>query len=1321
MVAMGDDDPKRISEAKRWYKAAKEVGNREEEAKWANVIGNLLKKKGEYVEALKWLRIDCEISFERLSPNHCFPSCQSIGEVFLLLKDFQNALFYQKKHLGLAKDTNDIVEQQRANTQLGRTYYDMLLSVKDDQHLVRSAKKYFKSAMELAQTLKENPPATNYSFVKEYIDSHNNMGMLEMELENFGEAEKFLTRGLQICEEEEVKEDDDSRTRLHHNLGFVYMELRKWDKAKGHMEKDVGICRRIGHRLGEAKGLMNLGVLYYKNHKYDEALKIYRIACNLAKQLEDEDLLVNEIDQNIESAKEAMIVMDEVKKEEQNLKKLTRDMSTAKGTPRERKCLLQLHAALDSLIEKATTINYWSKVREFGKRKKRIASELYDKEKLSDSFLTVGDAYYNLRKFGKASKWYMKSWETYKSIGHLEGQAMAKLNIGNALDSDGNWEEALAAFEESYRIAIEAKLPSRQLSALENMHYIHLIRFDNDDEARRLQVEINLLKQLKERELEKQDGKENCCSETDTEGSLRSLDDGFNACGSPETLVGIEEVDDDVPLTSLLKSSRSSPKIRPTCMGKEKISSNFSKVSPRGSSKSACNQEVVAGRKRLRVVLSDDEDAMCTEVQCSKSRTHSCPVEDVATSYETRHRSNTVGPACIFQDISAVPSNSAIRSHDPVNIEESSSSHKTSVPFVTTQNDQGFRSSSTNELDVSASKQYITIKIDEELIHVEADSLLATDKLSIEHVKIEVACFYYLQLPTEKRSKGFPIIQHIKWGDKVIESLETIKTLMDHMGKVLIEGSVDNWVQKRFIKVYVEGCKEVSQTPDIKLMKKLYDPEVSEDEVIVSDCELHDLSVTPLLKALDVYRTFVMLDLSHNLLGNETMEKLQHVFTSSGVKYSTLTLDLHCNQFGPSALYQICECPLLYTRLTVLNISGNRLTDACACYLSTILQNCRALYSLNIEGCFITSRTIQTVADALDSGSILEQLCIGHNNPISGDALISLLAKLTTLKRFSKLSLNGLKQKKPIINSLCELAKASCLSALMLGETGIGTEGALLVTESLFIGTEPESLKLDLSYCELTSEYILRLNADVSLISRISELNLAGNPIGQEGGNALSSLLSNPQCGLKVLVLEKCQLGVVGTLQILKALADNESLEDLNLANNVDVDQHSTPRRDVTTKDSEELLQPEIGVPKSSRKASVPEEVEPAQQGLVPENNDLDQLEVADSEEDPIGGEAAASGIDDSCASSSQRNSSSPEWQLAQEVSTAISKAKTLQLLDLSNNGLSTQVSEKLYTAWASSRPRPAYKHIKDQTIHLLTKGRKCCIKPCCRKCKLEV
>lgn len=36
-----------------------------------------------------------------------------------------------------------------------------------------------------------------------------------------------------------------------------------------------------------------------------------------------------------------------------------------------------------------------------------------------------------------------------------------------------------------------------------------------------------------------------------------------------------------------------------------------------------------------------------------------------------------------------------------------------------------------------------------------------------------------------------------------------------------------------------------------------------------------------------------------------------------------------------------------------------------------------ALYSLNIENCSITSRTIQKVADALGAESIVAQLCIG--------------------------------------------------------------------------------------------------------------------------------------------------------------------------------------------------------------------------------------------------------------------------------------------------------------------------------------------------------
>lgn len=262
----------------------------------------------------------------------------------------------------LAKDTGDLIEQQRASTQLGRTYHEMFLRSEDDHYSVRNAKKYFKSAMKLAHTLKENPPSHRSSFLKECIDAHNNIGMLEMDLDNLESAKKFLTRGLEICDEEEVSEDDDGRSRLHHNLGSVYMELRMWDKSREHIEKDIIICKRIGHCQGEAKGYINLGELHYRVQKYEEAILCYHKALNLAKSMEDEDSLASQIDQNIETVKKAMKVMDELKNEEQNLKKLTRNMITAKGTPGERKCLLQQNASLDRLIEKSSMIFAWLKV-----------------------------------------------------------------------------------------------------------------------------------------------------------------------------------------------------------------------------------------------------------------------------------------------------------------------------------------------------------------------------------------------------------------------------------------------------------------------------------------------------------------------------------------------------------------------------------------------------------------------------------------------------------------------------------------------------------------------------------------------------------------------------------------------------------------------------------------------------------------------------------------------------------------------------------------------------------------------------------------------
>ncbi|GER29629.1 tetratricopeptide repeat (TPR)-containing protein [Striga asiatica] len=1368
-----------LNAAKRAYKAAAAEGNRQEEARWANTIGNILKNRGEYVEALRWLRVDYDVSIRYLPDKQLLATCQSLGEVHLRLQQYNDALKYQtslvelkafpereKKHLDLAKHENDLIEQQRAMTQLGRTYHEMFLNSDDDHTAVRNAMKYFISAMKLAETIKLDPLMRG-SFLKEYVDAHNNIGMLELDLDNLEEAERILLKGLNICDDEEFSEDIDTRSRLHHNLGNVYMEMRKWVNAKKHIEKDIIICKRIMHRQGEAKGYVNLGELNYRTQRYEEAISSYQKALELAKSLEDEHALANQIRQNIRTVREAMEVMTEIKKEEQNLKKLERITETARGTENERKCLMKQNASLDCLVDKARMILLWIKFREFGKKKKRLASELCDKEKLGDSFLIVGESYQKLRQFRKALKWFQKGWETFKSIGNLEGQALAKINIGNVLDSDGDWAGALDAYQKG--IAIDGNLYSSQISALENIHYSYMIRFDNVEEARRTKLLIDKLKQSKNGGFEPE-GSRDCCSETqlDNPSTDDRSDGGFSQeSGRLSPLVAKssdldELLDDDMPLVSLLQSNR--------IMGKQKTISGFATnaiTRPSESSKGSLSTSAGSlNRKRMRVILSDDEDEK--EDSCCERLVCEHPVEGIATSDEfTRKFPNC--PANEDQDVSPVASRCTVGS-PLANLENSACSYKSRSSKLGLQDSRHFRVNGTCEAFVNSKDhgmdnsvhmdssnfcqnrissshlqaccdkpcQHIIFRIDNESVHMDLDLYCTGRKLDLEKLKVELACLYYLKLPREKRSRGkyasiatdnddsvspglVPVIQHMKYGEVVLESMETLLSIREHaQGENWIEVSVGVMVAKHLLKLYINCCEELSESPNLDVVQKLYNLEVSEDEIMVSDCQLRDVSVAPLLNALQMHKTVAVLDLSHNLLGNATMDKLKQVFISSGQNYGGLVLDLHCNQLGPAALFQICECPLLYARLEVLNISGNNLSDKCASYLSTVLRNCKgktlvtqldiplllnavveistsslcphreipcfaALYSLDIGNCSITSRTIQMVADSLDSESVLEHLSIGHNQSVSGNALVNLLTKLATLKRFQELNLTGIKVSKPVVDSLCRLASNCCLSGLLLGNSSIGTKGAVQLIKPLSKDTQ-DLVRLDLSFCGLTGNCITTLRDEASLVSGILELNLGGNPMMKEcafavhlkGCSQLVSILSTPQCSFRVLVLCKCQLSLDGLIHILQALSENHSLEELDLADNVGVN--------------------EI-------------------QALT--DIDENQLEIADSEDELVDSEATLSTWKNNpIHTTPEKSVAFSECEPIQKLSDCIKMAGKLRLLNLSDNGFPQEIVELLFSAWCTgARFCVGRRHVDEKVVHFSVEGKNCCgVRYCCRK-----
>ncbi|ESQ48026.1 hypothetical protein EUTSA_v10019906mg [Eutrema salsugineum] len=1320
-----------VAAAKRAYRTATEVGNRSEEARWANNVGDILKNDGEYVEALKWFRIDYDISVKYLPGKDLLPTCQSLGEIYLRLQDFEEALIYQKKHLELAEDNNDTVEKQRACTQLGRTYHEIFLKSEDDCDAIQSAKKYFKKAMELAQVLKEKPPpGESSSFLEEYINAHNNIGMLDLDLDNPDAACKILKKGLEICDEEEVKEYDAMRSRLHHNLGNVFLELRKWDEAKEHIEMDINICHKINHCQGEAKGYINLAELHNRTQKYHDALSCYGKASALAKSMQDESALVEQIEENIKTVKKAIKVMEELREEELRLKKLSAEMTDAKGTSEERKSMLLVHACLERLIEKSSMVFAWGKHLEFSKRKKKIAVELCDKEKLSDAFLVVGESYQKLRDFRKSLKWYDRSYENYKAIGNLEGQALAKINIGDGLDCIGEWTRALKEYENGYRIALRANLPSIQLTALEDMHYSHMIRFGNAKQARELKENIQNLKESEHGE-GAQFGTEDECSETDSEEHGDISNDRPNACSlpylrtsnslRPEPLADLDEANDDVPLISLLQPGKRLSK-RKQFSGKQDVETDQAKK----DFVALTDPQTVAGRKRIRVILSDDESETEYELGCPKGSFHKITSQSEEFSDESMYYDGAVN----------CTDNPAIQDH----VEEGSCSYTSLRPTKGAPNVNNCRplintravesagcgikgsqceageSNSTqckngaalvNHAYSKTEDQNIKIKIENE--HMALDSCSGND----ESVKVELTCLYYLQLPDNEKSKGLlPIIHHLEYGGKVLKPLDLYEILTGSSENVVIEASVNGWVHKRVMKLYMDCCQKLSEKPSIKLLKKLYISEV-EDDINVSECKLQDISAAPLLCALHVHNTVAMLDLSHNMLGNGTMEKLKQLFASSSQIYGALTLDLHCNRFGPTALFQICECPVLFTRLEVLNVSRNRLTDACGSYLSTILKNCRALYSLNVEHCSLTSRTIQKIADALYPESGLSQLYIGYNNPVSGSAIQNLLAKLATLSSFAELSMNGIKLSSQVVDSLSVLVKTPSLSKLLVGSSGIGTDGAIKITESLCYQKE-ETVRLDLSCCGLASPFFLRLIQDITLTSSILELNVGGNPITEEGISALGVLLTNPCSKIKVLTVSKCHLKLSGILCVIQALSENKNLEELNISENAKLDETVFGE---LVKESSEMGQQEHGTCESITAMDKTHRVESKnhcqnpekEQELCETSMECDNLEVADSEDDQIEEQTAAS----SSLSLPRKN------HIIEELSTALAMANQLQILDLSNNGFSVEVLETLYMAWSSSGSRTgiAQRHVKDEIVHYYVEGKICCgVKSCCRK-----
>lgn len=157
-----------------------------------------------------------------------------------------------------------------------------------------------------------------------------------------------------------------------------------------------------------------------------------------------------------------------------------------------------------------------------------------------------------------------------------------------------------------------------------------------------MQLLIQDLKQPQNTNVEEECHVGEFCPETDTEGDDCPSDNSSNECNSPKisecastrskSVSTFEESKDDIPLISLLHPRKKLSMQKVSRVEKPFISLGPTESSPKRLSKSADKQQTFSGRKRARLVISDDESDGGDEAERSRGELHKCAVENVATT-----------------------------------------------------------------------------------------------------------------------------------------------------------------------------------------------------------------------------------------------------------------------------------------------------------------------------------------------------------------------------------------------------------------------------------------------------------------------------------------------------------------------------------------------------------------------------------------------------------------------------------------------------------------------------------------------------------------
>ena len=388
--------------------------------------------------------------------------CNSLGDEYCNVRDFEKALEYYQKSLSIAKDVGNKVGEGRVYFSLGYVYkslgdfkkadeyYQQSLSIDKDVGDKVGEGKVYCNLGNVRESLGDLKKADEYyqqslSIDKDVGDKvgegkiYCNLGNVRESLGDLKKADEYYQQSLSIIKD---VGDKVGEGKLYCNLGNVRYSLGDLKKADEYYQQSLSIAKDVGDKVGEGKVYCNLGNLRYYLGDLKKADEYFQQSLSIIKDVGDK-VVEGKLYCNLGNVRYSLGDLKKADEYFQQSLRIDKDVGNKVGKGRAYCNLGNVRYSLGDL----------KKADEYYQQSLSIIKDVGNKVGEGRVYCNLGNVRESLGDLKKADEYYQQSLSIIKDVGDKVGEGRVYCNLGSVCDSLGDFKKADEYYQQSLSIA----------------------------------------------------------------------------------------------------------------------------------------------------------------------------------------------------------------------------------------------------------------------------------------------------------------------------------------------------------------------------------------------------------------------------------------------------------------------------------------------------------------------------------------------------------------------------------------------------------------------------------------------------------------------------------------------------------------------------------------------------------------------------------------------------------------------------------------------------------------------------------------------------